>query len=146
MEVPLLLHGDPTSQRRHPLLQCLIKPYVGSVTPEQESFNCYHSSARIVVENAFGRLKARWRILRKIEASIDVAPTIIAACCILHNICELANTPLQQDTLARRHSSSDRLEQPASRPSDTITNEGRAVREALLKFVSKNLPLRHTMR
>ena len=56
----------------------------------QRNFNYHVSRARIVVENAFGRLKARWRRLQKQN---DMAVTnvlhAIHACCILHNICEI---------------------------------------------------------
>ncbi|KAH6923842.1 hypothetical protein HPB50_007788 [Hyalomma asiaticum] len=55
----------------------------------RQAFNYHLSSARRVVENAFGRLKARFRILHKgLEADIDNVNRIIRACCILHNICE----------------------------------------------------------
>lgn len=43
----------------------------------------------MTVECAFGRLKGRWRILRKqCDISIKKMSYIILACCILHNICE----------------------------------------------------------
>ena len=44
----------------------------------------------MVIENAFGRLKDRWRCLlkRNDTATADV-PNMITACCILHNICEV---------------------------------------------------------
>jgi len=74
----------------YPSLSWLLKPFTGPrLSPEGVSFNCYHSSSRIVVENAFGRLKARWRILQKrLAVPVESAPLIIAAACILHNICE----------------------------------------------------------
>ena len=38
----------------------------------------------------FGRLKARWRRLSKrVDADIDNISSIITACCILHNMCEV---------------------------------------------------------
>lgn len=55
MEVPYIIIGDPA----YPLLPWLIKGYPGAVTVEQDSFNVYLNSARVVVEMAFGRLRGR---------------------------------------------------------------------------------------
>ncbi|KAK9719062.1 DDE superfamily endonuclease [Popillia japonica] len=52
LDVPLMLIGDPA----YPLLPWLLKGYTGPLLAEEESFNCYLSSARICVENAFGSL------------------------------------------------------------------------------------------
>ena len=41
------------------------------------------------IECLFGRLKARWAILtRKMDLKLEILPTIIYACFILHNYCE----------------------------------------------------------
>lgn len=64
----------------------------GNLTPFEESFNVYLNSARITVEIAFGRLKARWRrLLKRLDVHHEFAPKVIAACCILHNIVEGQN-------------------------------------------------------
>ena len=52
----------------HPALPCLVKPWPGvNLSLNKELFNCRHSSARI--EQTFGLLKSRWRILLKRQAT-----------------------------------------------------------------------------
>ena len=55
----------------------------------QRQYNKVHSSARMAVERAFGKLKGRWRILRNSMEVTDLKNVvdIIDVCCILHNIC-----------------------------------------------------------
>jgi len=56
-------------------------------TSPMELFNMRHSSARNVIERAFGMLKGRWAILRgKSYYPVDVQCKTIHACCLLHNL------------------------------------------------------------
>ena len=42
------------------------------------------------MEIAFGRLKGHWRcLLKRNDTIIEDLPTVISACCVLHNICEV---------------------------------------------------------
>ena len=85
-QVPVCIVGDSA----YPLLSWVMKPFDDTATSEQKYFDYRLSSARMVVENAFGRLKGRWRrLLKKIDMAIENVPTVIAACCILHNLCEI---------------------------------------------------------
>ena len=62
-EVPLYLIADSA----YPMLTWLMKPFLhnSSLSAEQRTYNYHICRARIVVENAFGRLKARWRRVSK---------------------------------------------------------------------------------
>ena len=48
------------------------------------------SRAQMVVENAFGHLKGRWRcLLKRIDAHVANVSSIVGACVVLHNMCEV---------------------------------------------------------
>ncbi|XP_055903680.1 uncharacterized protein LOC129939620 [Eupeodes corollae] len=61
----------------------------GQLTDQQKSFNFIHSSTRMVVENAFGLLKGRFRRINKFteQRTINSIKKIVVSVCILHNLC-----------------------------------------------------------
>ena len=79
VDMPLVILSDPA----YPALPWLMKPFpeYAHTTRRQKIYNYCQSRVRMVVENAFGCLKGRWRCLLKI---IDCA-----ACVVLHNMCEM---------------------------------------------------------
>lgn len=87
-KIPVHIIGDSA----YPMDTWLIKPFTDnpSLTAEQKYFNYRLSRARIVVENGFGRLKARWRrLMKRNDMRTDHIPLVISACCVLHNLCEI---------------------------------------------------------
>ena len=97
----------------YPMHTWLVKPFNfnSSLTAKQKHFNYRLSRARIVVENAFGRLKARWRrLMKRNDMSTEHIPTVITACCILHNICEIHGEYFNDSWLA----DNTEYEQPSS--------------------------------
>ncbi len=51
-------------------------------------YNFSMNKGRVVIENAFGSLKNRWRILRHFNPIVDKI-----TCCVFHNFCEIWNQP-----------------------------------------------------
>uniref|UniRef100_T1J8U3 DDE Tnp4 domain-containing protein n=1 Tax=Strigamia maritima TaxID=126957 RepID=T1J8U3_STRMM len=75
----------------YPLENYLLVPYrnTGYLTPKQKCYNQKLSSSRVLIENAFGELKSRFRRMKYLDMiRIDYASTVIITACILHNICQ----------------------------------------------------------
>lgn len=90
--VPCFFVGDDAFQ----LSKNMMKPYAGrNLNQIQKIFNYRLSRARRTIENAFGILASRWRVLRKF---IGLHPTsvdsIVMACICLHNFLKTENDEL----------------------------------------------------
>ncbi len=78
----------------------------GGSTDLEQFFGYRLSSARMVVECAFGRLKARFGVLRKpIDMCLPNTVYVIMSCFILHNFCEAEgeNIGIEKETAARKY-------------------------------------------
>ena len=95
-QVKPLLAADPA----YKLTTWCMKPFpqTRAMTDSQRDFNKSLSSARVVIEQAFGLLKGRWRcLLDKLDESVDEVHSTIITCCILHNICLEVNDATEID-------------------------------------------------
>ena len=107
------------------------------LTPEQHLFNYQISRAHRVIENAFGHLKARFRILCKcLEFEIGNVPAIIQTCCTLHNLCEVVGDTCDVDWYRETIEPEDRI---------TIVgenkNEACAIRDHLADYFANRAEL-----
>ena len=82
LEIPYFLVGDEI----FPLKPWLMRPYPGKLPEPEKVYNYRQSRARRVIENAFGILRARWRIFsHPIKASVENTERYVMACLCLHN-------------------------------------------------------------
>ncbi|XP_046383400.1 protein ALP1-like [Ischnura elegans] len=82
-EMPYYLVGDAAFPQR----KWLMRPYPGrSLSLQKSIFNYRLSRGRRTIENAFGILASRWRILRSVMvAQPDTVEAYVSACVCLHN-------------------------------------------------------------
>lgn len=86
--IPQYIMGDYC----FPLLPWLLTPFVKSecsngLNSSEGAFNSVHREAMELVGTAFGRVRARWKLVsqRWKEECIESFPFIIVTCCLLHN-------------------------------------------------------------
>ena len=102
--LPYVIVGDDA----FPLMNNLMKPYPHrNLTKEQELYNYWLSRSRRVVENAFGILSSRFRVLL---SAINLCPNkvskIVLTCCYLHNYLRKRNGEAYlQDVFGVEHES-----------------------------------------
>lgn len=118
-----------------PLGPNLMKPFPGSNhSQEQGNFNYHLSRSRRIVENAFGRLKARFRfVMKRMECHISHVPLVLRACCVLNNICEHFNDFVPQQWLRETNVYDAIYPQPAH-TTDVEDASGPEVRDALVQY------------
>ncbi|CAN7983254.1 unnamed protein product [Ixodes hexagonus] len=70
------------------------------MTKAKVEYNKKHATTSVVIENAFGLLKQRFRQLRYVEfTKVDKITQLIIGCSVLHNICMDADNMCAEDLL-----------------------------------------------
>lgn len=117
----------------YPLQHWLLKPFsdTGRLTAEQQVYNMKISRARVVVENAFGRLKGRWRcLMKRNDCAVDLVKSMVQTCCALHNLCESHGVAYESAW------DSPSASEPVVALAQAVEEEGRDVREGLMRYLN----------
>ena len=141
-KVPNYVIGDPA----YPLTPYCMKEFEICTTNAQVLFNGLLRSARNQIECAFGRLKARWSILtRKMDFSIELVPTVVYACFVLHNFCESGGGSLDEEAVKaqiRRNQIEEYMNKNVPDPVySCTTGEGVVVRDTLTSYICQNMSI-----
>ncbi|KZS07794.1 Uncharacterized protein APZ42_028412 [Daphnia magna] len=83
----------------YPISEWMMIPYrqVGELTAAKTHFNETLSKSRVIIENAFGLLKQRFRQLVRLDFhSVDTMAKFVISCCVLHNLCIYAKDPFDE--------------------------------------------------
>lgn len=124
----------------YPLEMNLMIPYKdnGFLTLQQKNYNTILSSTRVFVEQTFGILKKKFRILNYIEMhQLQLIKSIIMACIILHNII-MDNEELNPDDSDGTENDNDQFETDDYDTSNlsSTNNEARRKRERIATLLS----------
>ncbi|XP_059472882.1 uncharacterized protein LOC132195124 [Neocloeon triangulifer] len=98
-----------------PLLKGLMKPFpvTEQMSEREEHFNARLSRAKSVAEEAFNRLKSRWKILMKrSDYNVENLKEIIKTCSILHNVCQKFDDKFYDSWLTKLVAFDARFPQP----------------------------------
>ncbi|XP_049307318.1 uncharacterized protein LOC115065769 isoform X1 [Bactrocera dorsalis] len=88
-EIQLAKDAIILADSAYPLSKYLIAPYRdnGHLLREEKQFNYYLSSTRVFIEQAFGILRGKFKILNHIDIqNMEEVSKVVLACVILHNL------------------------------------------------------------
>ena len=123
-----------------PLEPTCLKCYDSVHSAQQYSFNYSLIRTRRVVEQAYGRLKGRWKIMEGRCGLNDpvFARQVAVLCCALHNICERHQCTFEDGWLPDAGAYISPT--PPSLQASTIVGSAASVRDAIAKHIHHTRP------
>ena len=125
----------------YPLKDWLIKPYIFSpnLAHSEKRFSRRLSASRPTVERDFGLLKAGWRcLLKRLDHEIENISSVIIACFILHNICQISRDEYVDNDRLLENIIQQEREAWLRRQNHDADPQANDVRDALKAFVYNN--------
>lgn len=123
-----------------PLYPWMLNDYTPVLTPQEAKFNEALQEVRNYADSVIARLRSRFLILsHMMDLSYKVAPQVIAACCIIHNICERGGDPFLEEWLSECAERTSRYPQPEMKEEwEEPDKETLEERDAFRDYISAN--------
>ena len=123
-----------------PLSSTLMKCFESGQPTYKHSFNYALIRTRRVVEQAFGRLKGRWKIMDGKCCLNDpvFVSQVATVCCALHNVCERHQCPFEPGWLPNESAYVNTT--PSNSQANVILGSGASVREAIAQYIHATRP------
>ena len=91
------------------------------------------------MEIAFGCLKARWRrLIKQNDLVVRNVPNIIAACCVLHSICEIHGDTFNEEWLKDIENEDSTEGAQQSTATTACSEDGNDTRNGLMHYFVQN--------
>jgi DDE superfamily endonuclease len=118
----------------YPVSYFVMIPYRnnGNLSDAQKTYNKVLSSSRVVIEQAFGLLKGRFRRLKFLNMSrLEMIPRVVIVACMLHNLCIQNNDYIDVDEMFEQEHEDENIE------NDGMTHDGNAKRNYLCNIINQ---------